>query len=107
VSDLNGKDADTSGGTVDQHVVAPHEAATLDQALPSRQRGNGCGGRVDMIDPGGFGGEIAYARYAVFGLRAVTVPIIDPIHQVSNAYVLDSMSQGGDFTGKLVSWDYR
>ena len=61
-----------------QSVLEAVGSEMLNQALPSRQRGNRCGGCVDMIDASGFGGEGADARHAVFGgsLRCGLVGVV-------------------------------
>ena len=39
--ELHSKDADASGAAMDQHAIAGFQSASIEQALPGRQGGNG------------------------------------------------------------------
>ncbi len=100
---LHSKQANTSGGTVNENAVATLEGGFFKEGLPGGEGGDGDCGGVSVVEGCGLVCEHGRGCDDVFGLGTIGEPVIEAKDGVSDLKARDVCAEGCDDAGELVT----
>jgi hypothetical protein len=105
VGELDGKDADGSGASVDEDALLRLELGVVEEALPCGEGSDGDGGGFGVGEGGGFRRDAGGDGEAELGGGSFGEPVVHAIDGLAESEAGDVFAEGYDGAGELVAGD--
>ena len=101
--ELNRENPHCAQSAMDENTLSGSKIRTVKQPLPGSQCADWNRSRLGMRQTSGFCGNPRWLRDAVFRCRPVGKPIVHAEHLAANFNTINTLTQSGNDTGKLMS----